>query len=1562
MAQTPGYLCELRNDTQVDASTFEFDVYLLRTGTTPLELADLQLGIIINPGVKNGGTITASYVPGSSGLNTAQTPSDANFSFDDPSNSIIMAGNTPPGAGLGTVISDVSSGTRVARIRLRNSNPFGQVRPDLTWSFTVFPTYPTYINAYVGGLSQNITVQASHTTSALANLILNEPVTVYNVTGGGTYCQGSPGLPVSLGDSQQGVAYELFKDNAATGNIVNGTGSAISFGNQTAGTYTVKGTNITGTVAMSGQAVIIYGTPVVPAQSTTAGSGIPFSFTPAGSGIPAGTLYTWTVPVMTGGVTGGAAQTVPQAYVGGTLSVPVGSGTAVYTVTPVNGLCTGAAFTLTVTVTSSCSPVVITAEPQNTNLCTGGTGAVFSVVVTGTAPFAYQWQYSPNGTSSWTNVSNGTPAGAVYANATTASLGVGGITSAGNYYYRCIIRNCSDAAQEESNTAILTVTTVPPSPSIGSVTQPDCEVNFGSVVLLGLPGTGTWTVTVTPGGYSKTGTSTSTTIPSLAPGTYTFTVSLNGCTSPASSPVTINAILVKPGKPIVGTITVPTCATPTGSVVLSGLPSGEWTLLRYSGAVPLEGSGPTVTITGLPAGTYNYTVTNSDGCTSPLSENVVIPSPPSLPPAPGIGTITQPVCGATTGTVQLTGLPAGSYTVIVNPGSREVPGSTATLNVSSLATGTYTFTVRNSLGCTSLSSDEAVINTPPVVPLAPIPGTVVQPTCETATGSVPLSGLPSGTWTITRNPGGVTTTNSGSSTIIAGIPAGQYTFTVMNSDGCVSPASVLVTVNAQPPSPATPVQTVDCSLGAGHAVVTVTSPLGLGYEYRLDNGSYQLLPSFAGVPNGNHTITVRNASQCTNTGPSFAVSCGCASPPGITLSSTSGSTCGVTPVTVSGNTFVNATNVAISDDGGGTVIPASTSTSPFSFVYTPVASDAGKIVTITITTNNPLGSPCSAATATYSLAVNALPGTPSLSNVVQPTCIVSTGSVTVGGLPATGTWILTRNPDNVTVSGNGSSTIVTGLNPGIYTFNVTNSAGCTSSNSSQVTINPPPATPEAPVVGTITQPTCAVSTGSVLLSGLPSTGTWTITRSPGNTTTTGTGTTRTISLIPPGTYTFRVTNAAGCTSVPSDEVVIASQPETPPAPSVGTITPPSCSVATGSVVLLGLPATGTWTLTRFPGTITTTGSGSSYTVTGLNPGTYNYFVTNQAGCMSVASSNIVIPVQPPTPNPPGIGTVTQPTFTVPTGSVVLTGLPAGSWTIERMPGEVITTGSGSSHTITGLPAGVFTFTVTNSYGCTSQSSAEVIISTPGKPIILITNPSPLCEPETADLTAASVTEGSTPGLTFTYWLNEAATQPYTTPAAATNGTYYIKGTTVSGYFDVKPVIVVVDLMPSANAGPDQVLEFAFETVMDADPVTIGTGAWTFTYGQGLIADQDDPETVVTNLLLGRNELMWTVTNGACPAATDRVVVFINDLTIPTLITPNYDGNNDYFVIRGLDNLGKTELVVFDRRGAKMFENLNYDNSWDGVDYNGDPLSDDTYFMIIKTGTGKILNSYIVIRR
>jgi gliding motility-associated-like protein len=328
-----------------------------------------------------------------------------------------------------------------------------------------------------------------------------------------------------------------------------------------------------------------------------------------------------------------------------------------------------------------------------------------------------------------------------------------------------------------------------------------------------------------------------------------------------------------------------------------------------------------------------------------------------------------------------------------------------------------------------------------------------------------------------------------------------------------------------------------------------------------------------------------------------------------------------------------------------------------------------------------------------------------------------------------------------------------------------------------------------------------------------------------------------------------------------------------------------------------------------------------------------------------------------------IGTITQPTFDVPTGSVVLSGLPStGVWVITRLPGAATTTGSGISRTISNLEGGVFTFTVTNSAGCTSSVSGSVTISTPGVPIVTITDPAAVCSPATVDLTAAVITDGSTPGLTFTYWTDASATIAYSTPSAATAGTYYIKGTTVSGYFDIKPVIVAIDSKPVPNAGIDQTLDYSFSTTLDAILNISETGTWSVLSGSGNFYDITNPKTSVSDLSIGDNLLLWSVKTGVCPSVSDTVTIVVHNLVIPTLITPNGDGRNDNFVLKGLTNLGKTELIIFDRRGVEVYKNMDYDNSWDGVDNNKKPLPEDTYFYIIKTPTRKSLSGYVVIRR
>jgi gliding motility-associated-like protein len=130
--------------------------------------------------------------------------------------------------------------------------------------------------------------------------------------------------------------------------------------------------------------------------------------------------------------------------------------------------------------------------------------------------------------------------------------------------------------------------------------------------------------------------------------------------------------------------------------------------------------------------------------------------------------------------------------------------------------------------------------------------------------------------------------------------------------------------------------------------------------------------------------------------------------------------------------------------------------------------------------------------------------------------------------------------------------------------------------------------------------------------------------------------------------------------------------------------------------------------------------------------------------------------------------------------------------------------------------------------------------------------------------------------------------------------------------------------------------------------------WSVISGTGLFYEITSAKTPINNLSIGDNKFLWSVTNGVCPESHDSIMIIVHDLVIKTLITPNMDGRNDYFVLEGLSTQDKPELVIFDRRGVQVYKKENYDNLWNGIDYNRNPLPDDTYFCIIKTVEGRKL--------
>lgn len=81
-----------------------------------------------------------------------------------------------------------------------------------------------------------------------------------------------------------------------------------------------------------------------------------------------------------------------------------------------------------------------------------------------------------------------------------------------------------------------------------------------------------------------------------------------------------------------------------------------------------------------------------------------------------------------------------------------------------------------------------------------------------------------------------------------------------------------------------------------------------------------------------------------------------------------------------------------------------------------------------------------------------------------------------------------------------------------------------------------------------------------------------------------------------------------------------------------------------------------------------------------------------------------------------------------------------------------------------------------------------------------------------------------------------------------------------------------------------------------------------------------------------------------------------DFHIPEGFSPNGDGINDLFVIRGILNYPNNTFVIFNRWGNKIYESNSYKNTWNGTSTSGlriggDELPVGTYFYILDLKDG-----------
>lgn len=202
---------------------------------------------------------------------------------------------------------------------------------------------------------------------------------------------------------------------------------------------------------------------------------------------------------------------------------------------------------------------------------------------------------------------------------------------------------------------------------------------------------------------------------------------------------------------------------------------------------------------------------------------------------------------------------------------------------------------------------------------------------------------------------------------------------------------------------------------------------------------------------------------------------------------------------------------------------------------------------------------------------------------------------------------------------------------------------------------------------------------------------------------------------------------------------------------------------------------------------------------------------------------------------------------------------------------------------------VTTYTVTTTItasGCHSVDSSVITVNP--QPVLIITDPAAVCFPNTLDLTAGSITAGSTGGGTYSYWTDAGVSSSLSLPnAVVASETNYIKVTAVGGCTDIQPVITTVNPLPISNAGIDTTVCSGIAASIGDLGIIGNTYSWNPSLGLS-DATISNPGNTTTNG--GSTPIVTTYTVTATITATgcqsvDSAIVTVNPQPVLTITDP-----------------------------------------------------------------------------